>query len=147
MKSSRSTKRGSVRAQDRELQYVFMQFHQKVTSAFRKEAKDMPFTIPQLEALRFVIEQKNPTMKDIASHLDVTAPSATAMIEQLSEKKLITRGFDSADRRTIHVFPTSKASKLFSLFAQIKARVFGEILSDLSSQDQKTLISILSKLI
>ena len=137
MKSSKS----------QELQDVFMGFHQKVSTAFRREAKDMPFTMSQLEALRFITEHQKPSMKDVAAHLNVTAPSATAMVEQLFEKGLVKRQLDPADRRTVHILPTPKASKLFSSFAELKVRVFSRILNDLSEKDQETLAAILKKLL
>lgn len=132
---------------DKDLQDVFMKFHKKISAVLRKEAKKISLTMPQLETLRFVMEQKGSTMNDIAKHLGVTAPSATVMIEHLHKKKLVDRKFDSSDRRTVRVFPIDKDSKFFSLLIKFKARVFGEVFADLNDEDKKKLTVILKKLI
>ena len=132
---------------DTELQDVFMKFHKKMSNALRKEAKSIPLTIPQLEALRFIIEQKGSNMRDIAAHLEVKAPSATTMIEHLHKKSLVNRRLDPADRRTVHVVPTAKALKFFSSFLKFKARVVGAMFAGLSENDGKQLTAILKKLI
>ena len=132
---------------DLELQDIFFMFHQKLIISFRKKMEDLKFTLPQMEALRFVLEKENPTMKDIATYLQISAPSATSMIEHLSDKKLITRRMNSKDRRTIHIFPTPKASKLFLLFKEVKGKMLSDMLKNLNDDDKKQLTIILKKLI
>jgi DNA-binding MarR family transcriptional regulator len=148
MKSNTSQIRPSVSPPSTaDLPDIFMQLHQKVGCALRKESKHLPFTISQLEALRFLVEHPDSTMKDIAAQLTITAPSATAMIEQLAEKKLIRRTFDPDDRRTVRVMATAKATKLFDSFKETKIQIFREILRNISDQDRKQLTAILQKLI
>jgi DNA-binding MarR family transcriptional regulator len=145
MKSSSTVKNETITT-CAELQDIFMKFHKKISVALRREAKDVALTIPQLEALRFVIEQKGSTMNDVAKHLGVTAPSATVMIEHLYDKKLIGRRINPSDRRTIHVFPTLKATKLFSSFMKIKIRVLNTMFANLNNEDRKKLVVILKKI-
>ena len=130
-----------------ELLEVFVRFHQKWIIALRKEAKNLPLTIPQIETLRFVIENEDSTMKDVAKHLYITAPSATAMIEHLFAKKLARRILDPADRRAVHIVPTPKAIELFSSLKKFKAKVFNDMLKGLSTEDKKILTKILTKII
>ena len=132
---------------DMDLQDVFMEFHKKISAEFRKEAKEISLTIPQLETLRFLVENKSSTMNDLAAYFKVKAPSATAMIEHLHKKGLVNRKVDPSDRRTVHVFPTAKAAKFFSFFTKIKVRVFDKVLAGLSVEDKKKLTVILKKLI
>jgi DNA-binding MarR family transcriptional regulator len=133
--------------EDIELHDAFMQFHQKFVACLRKEAEDAKFSMSQLEILRFVMLKENPTMKDIAVHLNITAPSATSLIEHLFNKKLVTRKMDPKDRRGIRICPTKKALKLFSVFKDIKAGIFAKILLPLTRNDKKQLATILKKLI
>ncbi len=130
-----------------ELEDAFVAFHQKLVVAFRKKMEAMNFTFSQVETLRFIFEKKNPTMKDIANYLSISAPSATSMIESLSNKKLITRKVDPKDRRTVRIVTTSKVPKLFSVFKKMKNQMFQNMLKSLSSDDKKHLANILRKLI
>ncbi|MDD4989124.1 MAG: MarR family transcriptional regulator [Candidatus Pacebacteria bacterium] len=130
-----------------ELQDVFIAFHQKLIIAFRRKMEAMHFTFSQIETLRFIFEKKNPTMKNIADYLSISAPSATSMIESLANKKLITRKVDSKDRRTVRIVITPKASKLFTLFRGIKTKMFAEMLKNLNDNDKKQLTAILKKLV
>ncbi len=132
---------------DEELHDVFMEFYKRISIAFRKEAKNISLTIPQLETLRFVVEKKISTMNEIANHLGVTAPSATVMIEHLYKKKLIDRRLDAADRRTVRIISTNNASKIFSSFNRLKSKVFKTIFAGLEHEDRQKLITILKKLI
>jgi DNA-binding MarR family transcriptional regulator len=132
---------------DTEIQDVFMKFHQKFITCLRKEAENLNFTISQLDILRFIVEKKNPTMKDIASHLNITAPSATSMIENLYDRKLVNRKSDPKDRRGVRISPTQKTLKLFSMFKDIKAGVIGELFSSLTSEDKIQLTVILKKIV
>ena len=133
--------------ESKELQDVFMRFHHKFVTYLRKEAENLHFTISQLDILRFVVEKKNPTMKNIVTHLDITAPSATSIIENLYEKKLVNREIDTKDRRGVRIYPTEKTLKLFSKFKDIKAGVVNEILLPLTLEDKKQLTNILKKII
>ncbi len=133
--------------EDSEIQDIFMKFHQKFIICLRKEADNLNFTISQLDIMRFIVDKKNPTMKDIASHLSITAPSATSMVENLYDKKLVNRKSDPKDRRGVRISPTQKTMKLFSLFKDIKAGVAGELFAPLTSEDKKQLAIILKKII
>ncbi len=134
---------------DSELQDLFITLHQKLIVAFRKKMEDLEFTIPQMETLRFIFENKEegPTMKDIAEYLSISAPSATSMIEQLAKKKLVIRKIDVGDRRTVRILSTPKALQIFSIFREIKANMFGDMLRKLRGDDKKQLTNILKKLI
>ncbi len=127
------------------LEDTFMLFHQKLVTALRTEAESLGFTISQLEVLRFVVSEKHPTMKDIATHLHITAPSATAIVEHLYERKLVTRKTDPKDRRGIRIHPTQKTLKLFSKFSAKKVDVLAKMFRPLSTTDREQLTIILTK--
>ena len=146
MKSS-DNKKGLEIKEDMELQDIFVAFHQKLVISFRKKLEDMKFTFPQLETLRFIREKKNPTMKDIADYLSISAPSATSMVEYLSKKGLLKRKIDSKDRRTVRVVTTSNAFKLLDSFNKIKSLMFRDMFKNLNEGDKKKLAGIFKKLI
>jgi len=146
MKSNK-TKKTTEKSEDLILQDFFIKFHQRFVSCLRKEAENLQLTISQLEILRFIVGKQDQTMKDIASHLKITAPSATSIIDNLYDKKLIRRKIDPRDRRGVLIYPTKKTLNLFLLFKNIKTGVLYEILSPLTSEDKKQLTAILKKLI
>ena len=129
------------------LKDIFMVLHQKLGDSLRREAKSLDCTISQLEVLRFVVVERHPTMKDIAEHLRITAPSATALVEHLYARKLVMRKANPKDRRGVRVHPTNKSLRLFSRFTNIKTTAFNEMLSPLSIIDREQLTIILRKLI
>ncbi len=129
------------------LEDLFMTLHQRLLAALRAEAEKAGFTISQLEVLRFIVAQKHPTMKDIAEHLHITAPSATALVDHLYARKLVTRKTDPKDRRGVRISPTPKTTKLFSTFKGIKANVVSELFSPLGTADRTELIKIIKKLL
>ena len=131
---------------DRELQDIFMAFHQRLVVAWRKKLEDHNLSFPQVETVRFVIDRKSPSMKDIATYLGTTPPSATVMVEHLAKKKLIKRTANSRDRRAIHVLPTAKAKTLFDKFKKIKNEIFSQVLKDLNREDKITLTGLLKKI-
>jgi DNA-binding MarR family transcriptional regulator len=137
----------SQKGMDTELQDIFVSLHQKLSIAFRKKMEDFKFTLLQIETLIFILKNQRPTMKDIATYLNISAPSATALVEHLSNKKLIKRKMDSKDRRTVHIFLTPKCQKLFLTFKEIKNQMFKEMLGNLNENDKKQLAVILKKLI
>ena len=133
--------------EDIEIKDVFMKFHQKFITCLRKEADNLNFTISQLDILKFIVDKKNPTMKDITGHLNITAPSATSMIENLYDKKMVNRESDPGDRRGVRISPTKATLKLFSSFKDVKESVVGELFLPLTLEDKKQLTVILKKII
>jgi len=125
--------------EDAEIKDVFMKFHQKFITCLRKEADNLNFTISQLDILKFIVDKKSPTMKDIASHLNITAPSATSMIENLYDKKMVNRENDPNDRRGVRISPAQTTLKLFASFKDIKAGVVDELFLPLTAEDKKQL--------
>ena len=57
-------------------------------------ASDTPFSLAHIEVLRFVHENKNPTMRDLADYLHVTAPSTSALVDELVGKGYFLRHED-----------------------------------------------------
>lgn len=100
----------------------------------------------QLQALSFVLRQKNPIMKDVAEYLNITPPSATFLVNNLIKLDLIKRIYDSDDKRIIHLNISNKGKKeLQKGFAKSKQHLYKK-LSLLSTKERQNFISILKKL-
>ena len=105
-----------------------------------------PFSILQLETLRYVDEKENPSMREIADYLCITAPSATSLINTLVKSKRLLRIHGKADRRLVRLAITPKGKEALVIgFKKITKRM-QTILSNLDEKEKADLIMILGKL-
>jgi DNA-binding MarR family transcriptional regulator len=98
------------------------------------------------EALRYVDENGEPLMRDVAKHFSITPPAATLLIDGLVNNKMIKRIVDPKDRRTVRVALTPKGRKMIELGIRVRMKKIKEVLSVLTPQANKELISILNKI-
>jgi DNA-binding MarR family transcriptional regulator len=101
-----------------------------------------------IDLLKYIHENNAPTMKDIAEHLFVSAPSATSFTDTLIKAGYLRRVLDEEDRRIIRVTLTSKGQgELRSLILTVKKRVT-EVLDELDEEERQCLkeaLELLSK--
>lgn len=102
--------------------------------------------LAQMEALRFVDEQKKVLMKDLADFLAITPPSATSLVNSLAGYGYIERHFDKNDRRTVHLSLTKKGQNALSKSLQERCKKFKKLLGNLSSKEQTEFLKILEKM-
>ena len=126
---------------------ILIAFRQNMTNLLFKEAKGSGLSLSHFEILMYIAHKGEVTMKDIASWLHITPPSASVLVDTLVKKKLVTRVSSSKDRRTIHIILNREAHKLISLIHKKKMTVFKKMLSKLDKKDQKDLSRILNKCI
>lgn len=108
--------------------------------------KDL-WSMVRLEALRFVSENKNPTMRELADYLLITPPSTTTLISPLIKDKMLKRVEDKVDRRKTRLLITAKGKKYF-LDSHRKLNEFmKKSLLILDEREQENLIIILEKLL
>jgi len=126
------------------LEEAFFIFRRKLLDTVREESIGLQYPASHIETLYFIAKKGNPSMKDIATHLKITPPSVTAIIETMQKKDLLIRVLSEKDRRTIRVTLTPKAWKLFRTFHEKKIAVLTSMLSKLDDTKQKQLITILT---
>lgn len=112
----------------------------------RDQGKIDPFSYLQLETLRYVIEKGNPLMKDVASYLCITPPSATSLVRGLVKSKQLERVYDKEDRRLVRLMITTKGKKILDAGFKKKIKQMKEMLSNLSEKEVGDFIKILEKL-
>lgn len=105
-----------------------------------------PFTHVQLAVLRYLRSAGSPTMKDIAAHLRVTAPSATGIVNGMVREGLVERHRDQKDRRTSRIKVTTKGRKALTRGYEDLRRRVREILSTLEESDRKRLRIVFERL-
>lgn len=98
-----------------------------------------PLSQAQLEALRFVHEASLPSMRDVARYLHITAPSATALMQELVRKELVRRIPNPADRREVRLGTTSKGARVLQHTTALRKKALRSIFMTLSARDHKDL--------
>lgn len=100
----------------------------------------------QLQALSFISHQKKPIIKNLAEYLNITAPSATFLINNLIKLELVNRLHNTQDKRMVHLVISKKGKKeLAKSFLKSKKHLYKK-LSLLSARERKSFILILKKI-
>jgi DNA-binding MarR family transcriptional regulator len=60
-------------------------------------------SLPQIYILMMLLERGSMTVSELASLLNISAPSASSIVDRMEEHDLVTRSRDDADRRVVHV--------------------------------------------
>lgn len=107
--------------------------------------KDRNFSFLQFIALRF-IKEKKPLMKEVADFLAITPPSATSIINTLTEAGLVNRLTEKTDRRIVRIAITKKGENSLEKWHKKIAGNMRKRLEKLNKSEQENLASILTKL-
>lgn len=132
---------------EKEISDILISFKRTITDSFLKESKKIGFSPSHFEILIYLFEKGPTTMKDIASWLNITPPSASSLIEKLVLKNLVTRVSLDKDRRTIHIGLGEEAHKLFRRLHKNKMILFEKMLNKLNEKEKEDLVRILKKCI
>jgi DNA-binding MarR family transcriptional regulator len=124
---------------------LFFEAGRMIRKKLDKEDGHIPFV--QSEVLRFVHEHKNPSMRDIAQHLEIRAPSATALVNQLVRGAYLTRHYDESDRRQVRISVTKKAERAIDDILSKRKRVLEALLHSLSDKDHADIQRVLQKML
>lgn len=136
-----------LQAQQKTLEEALLGFRHNMTSALVEEAKNHGWSLTHFEVIKYIAEQGNPSLKDIALQLHMTPPSASALIDTLVAKHLVTRLQNPDDRRAIRVTLAPTAQRLLTAIYKKKGSIFTAMLSKLDPKDTEELARILTKCI
>ena len=104
------------------------------------------FTQSEIETLQFLCGKKDTTMTEIADFLHIKPPSATPIIDHLSEKGDIKRIQKKDDRRMVYIELTPKGHKSLQKKYKNIHKAIGEVFGNLNNNDKKELIKIFEKI-
>lgn len=96
------------------------------------------------ETLRFIQQEGQPTMREIAAYLKVTPPTVTGLVDPFVEDGVLERVADPEDRRKVRLMISKKGEKMLEQNTQQRADAFGRILLPLSEADTRELARILA---
>lgn len=106
-----------------------------------------PSTLPRLIVLGYVRERGEPTMKDVASFLRITPPSATALIDGLTAAKFLERRPDPEDRRSVRLRLTAKGRAFIGRRLAEVEQQMERILGRLTAKEQDLMIKLFEKIL
>jgi DNA-binding MarR family transcriptional regulator len=107
----------------------------------------LPLSLTQCELLRLVSERNGTHMRDVAQHFHITAPSATALVDEMVRGGYLSRSMSERDRRQINVALTSEGRHMLNASEVTRATVLQELLAPLTEHDRTNLNRILEKVI
>jgi DNA-binding MarR family transcriptional regulator len=101
----------------------------------------------QLYYLDEIYHLKQPTLTELAEKIDVSKPSATALVYKLERSGYIKKIQSEEDKRSFHILLTEKGEKLAALHDGVHYR-FAEIIKGiLSDEETRQLLNLLEKVI
>lgn len=103
-------------------------------------------SILKLHTLRYVVEEQQPLMKDVAQFLRITPASATSLINGLVAARLLRRHSSEEDRRNVRLAITAKGRYFLAKGLAEKTDRLRSLLDKLTAREQDQLIVILEKL-
>lgn len=103
-------------------------------------------TLEQMAALRFVYEQPNTTMGEIAKAFHITKASANALIDRLCKKNWLVRKQDKDDRRVVRLAISPPSLKRIRVLVSRKQESMKTMLRALTPKEKRDLLRLLKKL-
>jgi len=87
------------------------------------------------ETLRFVDASEGPTMREIAKHLRVTAPSATSLVRKLSSLGWVKRVPSGSDKRVVMIRLTPRGERELTRYRKQSEGIMRKVFSKLPERD------------
>jgi len=113
----------------------------------RRRSGSGAITHVRLATLKFIQTQPQPTMKDLAAHLHIAAPSATLLVDSLVAKKLLRRVDVAGDRRSVRLALTPKGTRaLAQAYRDVCGRI-STVIAHLTLKERAQLKAMLARLV
>ncbi|MBP9773445.1 MAG: MarR family transcriptional regulator [Candidatus Peribacteraceae bacterium] len=117
----------------------------KMMVCMDKDDKSMNWL--QMHALSLIADHEGITMKEVATFMKVSAPSATSFVNRLVKMKWVERLTDASNRKLVRLKMTQAGKQmLLEKIAQKKQMMHG-IISLLSDEDQAQMVRIYKNLL
>jgi len=98
-------------------------------------------SLPQMSVLIMLRERGPRTISELAELLQVSAPSASAILDRMEERGYVRRSRDSIDRRVVHVEVTEEGRGLIDEMAGVKRDRMQRLLSVMDEDDLRSVIA------
>lgn len=112
----------------------------------RMLARETGLTTPQLIVLEIVVAAGRVTPKEISGKAGVGQATASALIDRLETRKLVTRTRDERDRRVVWVAPTEAGRTLLEAAPDPLQRTFSQQFEALPDWEQAMIVAALERI-
>ena len=141
----------SMPSQDRITNQAIIQKLSALSRVFQKRFRTIydqldELTFLQFQTLLLVRDAGQTTTHQIASALQISPPSATALIERLVRLRWLQRIADSADRRVTQIVLSSTSQRRLDAILKKKFRHISSILDCLTPADRQHVYRIMTRL-
>jgi DNA-binding MarR family transcriptional regulator len=126
---------------------LFFETRQIIRRRVPKKGKKDPNEWIRLETLRFIAGSNDPTMREVALHLHVEAPSATSLIATLHRAGLVERKAGTRDKRVTRVHLTPKGNRILQNYLRQSKILMERVFGKLSEKEIRSLTVLLERLI
>src|SRR6185369_1390541 len=106
-----------------------------------------PYAWLHIETMIYIRDNEGPSMRSVAEHLSITAPSATSLVSALIKKGLVRRARDSRDARASRIYLTKKGEKLLVATQTEGRKVLAKVFAPLSPRELATLSRFLERVL
>lgn len=103
-------------------------------------------TLPQLRALAHVLRQPESTLGELAEHLAVSAPSASALADRLVQQGLLDAKIPPENRRRVSLVVTSAGEKIVERATRLWQTELARRLTSLTEEELRVVIGALDSL-
>ena len=101
----------------------------------------------QMHYLEVISNLNNPNLSELATKLNLSKPSITAIIEKFEEKGFIRKVKSDEDRRVSHIHMAEEGKEIEKVHRKIHMRISNMFTSKLTKNELKSLINLLSKIV
>ena len=97
-------------------------------------------TVPQFRALAFIDRNKGASLSAVASHMGLTLPSTSRLVDVLIARRLLTREDNPADRRRVKLGVTSRGLTILGNSRRGTLDYLAKKLGGISADDRKVIV-------
>jgi DNA-binding MarR family transcriptional regulator/GNAT superfamily N-acetyltransferase len=118
----------------------FNRFYTKQIGLLRKGYLDSPFSLSEVRVLYELVHRKHPIAAEISKELNLDAGYLSRLLAKLEKRGLMSRKASGTDGRQSYLILTSRGRQAFAPLEAKTNQQAAEMLSKLSSADQKRLV-------
>lgn len=118
----------------------------KIEEKSLKEGEFLDLTVTEMHIIEAIGIEKEKTMSEIASDLNITVGTLTTAINRLIKKEYVYRRRIEEDRRVVLVMLTDTGKKAYESHANFHDDMIQGVLEELSQSEEVVLVQSLKKL-
>jgi DNA-binding MarR family transcriptional regulator len=119
----------------------------KIEEEALAESRFSELTGKQMHYLEAISNLNNPNLGELATELNLSKPSITAIIDKFEEKGFIRKVKSDEDRRVSHIHMAERGKEIEKVHSKIHMRISNIFTSKLTKNELKSLINLLSKIV